>query len=187
MKDKNTLISLIGIVVLVVLLIVVIRGTHVYDTKLATNAASTEGTISVGGIGMMYANMQYGFRISFPDTFEATTTVNNGTPVIAFSKKGSNNISLAEVKIGISTTSTDVATCTQFEDGAIASTTVIHGTPFVFFEKKDVTMTYFSDVKSYRVVHENTCFAIDSIIEASNSDNEAGNELTEIVGTFGFK
>lgn len=219
MKELNTRASVAVIFILILAILLTVRGVHKYDAEIAsTSTPETNIKQNPSHPDMMtYSNNQYRFSISYPDTFEATTTFdqsymvgsswqlysdpnkNTGMPLIALYKKGSNDVLNAEVRIGVSTSTDDVVSCTKTQDGQTASSTVINGVPFITYEESGAAMMHFSKAVSYRTVRDNTCYAIDEFIAGTNpevydpprilpyNEAEAWNELDAIKETFLFK
>lgn len=96
-----------------------------------------------------------------------------GTPVLALTVPGSNSITDAELRIGVSKAPTEVATCTTPPDsvraGSVAKTT-INDIAFTRFEAADAAMSHYLDVHSYRVVHNHACYAIDLLVYGTNPE-----------------
>ena len=164
-----------------------------------------------------YTNTDYRFLIQYPTTLTATSTfdvgylvgstwslysdptVSTGRPLVALIKKGSNDVLNAELRIGISTSTEDVSSCTKVDPTAEnISQKVVNGIPFTTFSESGAAMSHFTTAKSYRVVHGNACFAIDEFIAGTNPDvydpprtppydqTEALKELDQAISTFEF-
>ncbi|MGH8125533.1 MAG: hypothetical protein ACREPK_06785 [Rhodanobacteraceae bacterium] len=104
-------------------------------------------------------------------TFAAANSV--GTPVLALAVPGSNRITDAEIRIGISRAAGEVHRCTTpppaVRPGSI-STQRINGITFASFDAGDAAMSHYLEVHGYRTVRDGTCYAIDLLVYGSNPD-----------------
>lgn len=135
----------------------------------------------------LFKDPTYHFQIMIPDitTYNKNFTGNyffpanewrirggkNGKPLVripyfVWGKPGSGGYYYVfEVRIGTSSNTTDLATCTQ----GYESTTKINDETFYVFHDSDVGMNQYFDVVSYRTIHHGQCFAIEQVHYASNS------------------
>ncbi len=96
-----------------------------------------------------------------------------GTPVVALVLKGSNHITTAELRIGVSTDARALANCTKVPDNGMASgrdTVNLGGTDFVHFHADDAAMSHYLRVEGYRAVHAGRCYAIDLWINGTRPE-----------------
>jgi hypothetical protein len=219
-EERNRTVSIIVIILLVIAIAVAVIASRMYSTSNARENAAAENkkleeSIATTRDGYKYTNTELDFSIDYPKTFEATTTDDTsyfvnpgwrlgsesgaGRHIISIIKKGSNGDLLAELRIGISTSTEDVTSCTKIEDQELASSTVINGLPFMGFENSGGGMSHFIEAKSYRIVHNNTCLNIDTLVSGINIEvygdpdrkppfdiKKAGQELDTIFHTFKF-
>ena len=96
-----------------------------------------------------------------------------GTPVVALAVPGSSQITAAEIRIGASRSPEEVAGCTK-PASAVRSGSVgqapIDGIRFTRFDAGDAAMSHYLDVRSYRTVHDGTCYAIDLVVFGTNPE-----------------
>ncbi|HET9818997.1 MAG TPA: hypothetical protein VFP92_07540, partial [Rhodanobacteraceae bacterium] len=94
-----------------------------------------------------------------------------GTPVVALVVPGSNRITDAEIRIGVSKSAAEVGRCTAPPDAVRAGSLghqAIDGVEFTTSAASDAAMSHHLDVQSYRVVHDDTCYAIDLLVYGVN-------------------
>lgn len=155
-----------------------------YGNVLTTSiASSTNAALST------YTNTTYGFSISYPNAFIATSTfassyllptawniyANDGTgeQVVAIEYPDSNNILSSELRIGVSNDPAQVKACDVFnvdQSGITTSTHAIGGEEFYVGTASDAAMSHFSYTKSYRIVHDGTCYALDLVSFGTNPE-----------------
>lgn len=96
-----------------------------------------------------------------------------GTRVVALAVPGSNHVIAAEIRIGVSRSPEGVRHCTEppssVRSGSIGDAT-IDGIRFTRFDAGDAAMSHYLDVRSYRTVHEGTCYAIDLVVFGTNPE-----------------
>lgn len=100
-------------------------------------------------------------------------TDSQGTPVVALVLKGSNHITTAALRIGVSTAARALANCTQMPDNGMASgrdTVKLGGADFVHFHAGDAAMSHYLQVEGYRTVHAGRCYAIDLWISGTRPE-----------------
>lgn len=131
-----------------------------------------------------------GFRIDVPSTwtvrhdFSSSYLANGawktfaapdsqGTPVLALIVPGSDRITDAEIRIGISRAADEVRRCaappSAVRSGSVA-TPRINGVAFNAYAAGDAAMSHYLDVRSYRTVHDGTCYAIDLLVYGTNPE-----------------
>lgn len=127
---------------------------------------------------------RFGFRIEYPKDWTARPDFrggylangdwktyappgSQGTPVAALVMPGSNHVTAAEVRIGVSRVADEVKACATPPSSLRAGSTDrerIDGADFVRFEANDAAMSYYLDVRSYRAVHDDACYALDLLV-----------------------
>ncbi|HUD04309.1 MAG TPA: hypothetical protein VMR73_02335, partial [Candidatus Paceibacterota bacterium] len=133
-----------------------------------------------------FSNPTYGFTIQYPNTFTATTTFaisyllpqswnidapeGTGEQIIDLQYPGSNNILSAEVRIGASKQISQVSSCTTLPQNLILKSQMINGAVWATFQLSDAAMSHFAVRKSYRIVRNGTCFAMDEVIYGVNPE-----------------
>lgn len=94
-----------------------------------------------------------------------------GTPVVALVVPGSDRITNAEIRIGVSKSAAEVSHCTAppeaVRPGSLTRE-VIGGVGFVAFAASDAAMSHYLGVHSYRAVHGGACYAIDLLVYGVN-------------------
>jgi hypothetical protein len=220
-EKRDRRLSLIIIFLLIIAITVAIIASHIYSkSNTEENAVSPQAPIENSIVetsqGLKYTNTQYDFIIQYPKTYEATTTfedsyfVNDswrlygdpgtGNPILSIKKRGSNSDLDAELRIGISTSTEDLVSCTNIPDPELASSTVINGVPFMSFDNSGAGLSHFITATSYRIVHNGACFNIDTFVTGVNIEvygdpkrqapfdsKVAEKELDAILHTFNFK
>jgi hypothetical protein len=137
-----------------------------------------------------YVNDKYGISITYPPSILATSTfrrsymaldhwsifdtgeTNSGESLIAFVVPSSNEVTAAELRVGVSSDKNQVAKCTTPPSNIIgeSGTEDINGVSFVTFRSEDAAMSHYLKTKSYRVIHNNNCYALDAVITGTNPD-----------------
>lgn len=161
----------------------------------------------------------WGFRINIPSgwtlrrDFQSSYLSNDawktfaapgsqGEPVLSLTGPGSNHITDAEIRIGVSRAQQEVQRCTAppsaVRAGSVA-TQRIDGVPFTTFEAADAAMSHHLDVHAFRVVHGGACYAIDLLVFGVNpqvydppatppfSDAKAFDAMRVVIQTFRFE
>lgn len=84
----------------------------------------------------------------------------------------SNEITTGLWRLGASRNANAVAACLSRPDNAqtMPDTTMIGGRPFQGFTIGDAGMSHFQTIQGYRAVIDDTCYAIDLIVEGTNGD-----------------
>lgn len=141
----------------------------------------------------IYKNTAYGFQISYPQetipetvfktfyhlsgSWRAENLSNStGTPIVAFPVYRIENENSypryydAEVRIGVSTSTYDVADCISSNPYTTASSTetVINGSTFYEFPIQNAGMMQYLEGRSFRTVHNGMCFAVEQLRTGSS-------------------
>ncbi|HET6631730.1 MAG TPA: hypothetical protein VFG73_03375 [Rhodanobacteraceae bacterium] len=158
-----------------------------------SGSAAIAGSDSAAGISATAADMQryrsdrYGFRIDYPADWTAQRDFDHGylangawktyapagsvgTPVLALVMPHSNDVTAAELRIGVSSDADAVQHCSEPSGavrGAVGHATLA-GTRFTRFEAADAAMSHYLTVHSYRAVHDGRCYAIDLLVTGTN-------------------
>lgn len=124
-----------------------------------------------------------------------------GQPLLALVLDGSDAVTSAELRIGVSTDASAVAHCRDAPAQANTSETStqeLAGVPFTRFRAGDAGMSHYLDVEGYRTVQHGRCYAIDLWIAGTNpqvydppatppfSRGDAIRRLRELLGGFRF-
>ena len=166
-----------------------------------------------------FVSQAWGFRIDVPSgwtlrrNFQSSYLTNDawktfaapgsqGEPVLSLTVPGSNHITDAELRIGVSRAPAEVQRCTTppsaMRAGSIA-TQRINGVPFTTFEAADAAMSHHLTVHAWRVVHGGACYAIDLLVFGVNpqvydppatppfSDAKAFAAMRAVIQTFRFE
>ena len=161
---------------------------------------------------------RFGFRIEYPKGWTAQREFHgsylangtwktyaapgsSGTPVAALVVAGSNHVTDAEVRIGVSRAPEEVQACatppSSLRDGS-TSREHIDGADFVTFHASDAAMSHYLDVHSYRAVHAGACYAIDLLVYGTDpqvydppaktpfSKQQAFTAMRDVLRTFHF-
>ena len=161
---------------------------------------------------------RFGFRIEYPKGWTAQRDFrgsylangtwktyaapgSQGTPVAALVVPGSNDITDAEVRIGVSRAPEDVQACSTAPSSLREGSTDrehIDGADFIRFDAGDAAMSHYLDVHSYRAVHAGACYAIDLLVYGTNpqvydppatppfSKQQAFTAMRDVLRTFHF-
>ncbi len=180
------------------------------------NASAQGGTTSNAGVAH-YKSNKYSFRFSFPESLLASSTFNStyvagegwnlytnssnmesGEKAVSFVKTGSNEIFDAELRIGVSDNPKDVLHCTKPPAGTTGEQVKLNGNDATKFTVKDGATMHSLEATSYRIVHNDECYAIDEILMSGNPNaytpprslpftkEEATTDLNVILSTFTF-
>ncbi|MGX5729620.1 hypothetical protein ACWKWK_03695 [Pseudoxanthomonas beigongshangi] len=90
-----------------------------------------------------------------------------GKAVAALVLDGSNEITAAELRLGVSDDPDAVAACLKVSDSALPSPRDeirIDGQPFQHFRASDAAMSHYLTVDAYRAVRQQRCYAIDLLV-----------------------
>lgn len=137
-----------------------------------------------------FTSKAYGLTISYPADFELrhgftksylqngswktyAQPTSQGRPLVSLVLKGSNAVTDAELRIGVSRNDKAVSKCTQppgaFRKGSLDMDAArLDGVRFVTWKAADAAMSHYLKVRSYRTVHNGVCYAIDLLIYGSN-------------------
>jgi hypothetical protein len=134
-----------------------------------------------------FTSEEYGIAIAYPSDFDAHPVFpksylqngawktyagpkSQGQAIVALVLKGSNDVTDAELRIGASRNAQAIAECTQPSDAVRGGTghATLDGVSFTTFKAGDAAMSHYLSVRSYRAVHDNTCYAIDLLIYGTN-------------------
>jgi hypothetical protein len=135
-----------------------------------------------------FTNADYGIAIAYPDDFKARkgfggSYLQNGNwktyagphsvgqPIVSLVLAGSNDVTDAELRIGASRNTQAVKRCTQPPDSAVPDSeteATLDGVTFKTFKARDAAMSHYLEVKSYRAVHQDTCYALDLLVYGTN-------------------
>ena len=168
------------------LVVIIILAVIAAVSYVAVKHNSSGGATNKSDAITAYIDQQYGFRIQYPSTLSATSTFSSsyllpdywniyaregtGDQVVDIVYPNSNNILSAEVRIGGSTEPIGVGSCFDFDSNFATSTIMINGVRFVRSTAADAAMSHFSSVKSFRILHNGACIAIDEVIYGTNPD-----------------
>lgn len=97
----------------------------------------------------------------------------HGKALAALVLEGSNEVTAAELRLGISNEPDAVATCLEVSDSALPSPRDeirIDGQPFRHFRASDAAMSHYLTVDAYRAVRQDHCYAIDLLIVGTRPD-----------------
>ena len=182
MKSKSTFwtIFILAVIVVVIFLYARYQNENYGNTLTSSIASSTNAALST------YTNATYGFSISYPNAFIATSTFassyllptywninaseGTGEQVVTIEYPGSNDVLSSELRIGVSNEANQVNACDKFPSGTIKSTHAIGGEEFYVGTLSDAAMSHFSTTRSYRIVKNGFCFALDLVSFGTNPE-----------------
>lgn len=96
-----------------------------------------------------------------------------GSPVLALVLQGSNRITAAEMRLGVSSDADAVAHCLDAPEGVSdgkAATEQRNGVTYTRFHAGDAAMNHYLEVEAYRTVRKQRCYAIDLMITGTNPE-----------------
>ena len=181
-SSKSTFWTLFCIAIVVVSIFVyAARQNDRYGKALESSiASSTDSFLSA------YTNTTYGFSINYPSGLIATSTFassyllpsywniysteDTGEQVVAFEYPGSNDVLSSQLRVGVSDDPAQVRTCDKFGQDVTVSTHAINGKDFYVGTASDAAMSHFSYAKSYRIIQNGLCFAIDLVSFGTNRE-----------------
>lgn len=135
----------------------------------------------------VHVDSEYGFRIAVPagvtprrdfgggylagqDWKAYAEPGSQGVPRLAMALPGSNRITAAELRIGVSDAAAEVRRCTTpprgMESGVRRAR--INGIDFTQFRAQDAAMSHYMVVDAYRTVHAGRCYAVDLMVYGVN-------------------
>lgn len=146
--------------------------------------AMTTAASSAPAARPAHADPQHGFAIAIPPDMQLRRDFQrsylgdaswkafagpggHGVPAAALVLDGSNQITAAELRIGIGTDSEALAHCLDVPASGAAATTdtaMLAGVPFTHFHAADAAMSHYLDVDSYRAVYAGRCYAVDLLL-----------------------
>lgn len=143
-----------------------------------------------------YVNSQYGFSIAYPGDLTPETpgqstnwyssSQNKGVTAVHFGDPQNMSAS-AQMQVGFSNNSTDIANCLSLPDRSMQlvtdeGTITINGVSFKSFTVKDLALGNHYDEQWYKTVHDGSCWAIGSITQWNShlSGTEATQEENEL-------
>jgi hypothetical protein len=166
-----------------------------------------------------FTSKKYGFTITYPADLKMTHGFNRnylsngewktyagphtakGHAVLDLTLPGSNDVTDGELRIGVSRQTKALLHCTNppgtIKKGSLGKIT-ISGVTFTTFEAGDAAMSHYLHTRSYRMVHDGTCYAIDVLVYSTNPDvysppakppfskKEAFKRLVPVVQNFRF-
>lgn len=147
----------------------------------ALKAPLTSSASSAATVNHVYRDVALGFSLMVPSgmhlrrdfqrsyldaaTWKAFAAAGSrGTAAAALVLDGSNKITAAELRVGVSTDHEALAHCTDSPATGVAAESHavrLHGTEFVHFHAGDAAMSHYLQVEGYRAVHHGRCYAID--------------------------
>lgn len=135
----------------------------------------------------MHVDRQYGFRIAVPagvtprpgfsggylatDAWKAYADPDSqGTPRLAMALPGSNDITAAELRVGVSGQAREVQRCAAPPPGMAGGVrrVSVNGIDFAQFRAQDAAMSHYLVVDAYRAVHAGRCYAVDLLVYGVN-------------------
>lgn len=93
--------------------------------------------------------------------------------MVALVLPGSNQVTAAELRIGVSRQPDALRTCIDLPAALRPGTqgqTIISGVTFTTFEAGDAAMSHYLTTRSYRAVHHTTCYAMDVLVFGTNPE-----------------
>jgi len=135
----------------------------------------------------VHTDSRYGFRMRIPpgvtarpdfaggylapDSWKAYAGPGSqGVPRLALVLPGSNRITSAELRIGVSEAAQEVRQCAQPPQGMAgeAGNVSINGIGYTRFRAQDAAMSHYLVVEAYRTVHAGRCYALDLMVYGVN-------------------
>ncbi|MBO9357603.1 hypothetical protein GG851_26710 [Bordetella petrii] len=137
--------------------------------------------------GRVHTDSQYGFRMRIPPGVAPRTEFeggylaatgwktgagpdSRGSARLALALPGSNRITSAELRIGVSAEAAEARRCTQPPQGLAGPVehVSINGIDYTRFRLQDAAMSHYLTVEAYRAVHAGRCYALDLLVYGVN-------------------
>lgn len=135
----------------------------------------------------VHTDNQYGFRMRIPPGVTArpdfaggylaptswkayASPDSRGVPRLALALPGSNRITSAELRIGVSDDAREVRQCAQPPQGMAGKVekVSVNGIAYARFQAQDAAMSHYLVVDAYRTVHADRCYALDLMVYGVN-------------------
>lgn len=152
---------------------------HNADTVHTAQTGPTRTFVSKQyGIRLRYPAdlvLQHGFKRSYLNNGDWTTYAGPDAPpgkaLVALVMPESDRVTDGELRIGVSRQPRAVKTCTRLPAAArraSAGHAKISGVDFTTYKAADAAMSHYLTVRSFRAVHNNTCYAMDVLVYGTN-------------------
>ncbi len=139
-------------------------------SRIALQAQFVDEALGVAILPLPGFTLRRDFRRDYlaTDDWKAfAETDNRGKAVAALVLDGSNEITAAELRLGVSDDPDAVAACLEVSDSALPSPRDeirVDGQPFRHFRASDAAMSHYLTVDAYRAVRQQRCYAIDLLV-----------------------
>jgi hypothetical protein len=139
-------------------------------SRIALQAQFVDEALGVAILPWPGFTLRRDFRRSYLaiDDWKAfAKTDSRGKAVAALVLDGSNEVTAAELRVGVSDDADSVARCLEVSDSALPTPrdeVRIDGQPFRHFRASDAAMSHYLTVDAYRAVRQQRCYAIDLLV-----------------------
>lgn len=139
-------------------------------SRIALQAQFVDEALGVAILPWPGFTLRRDFRRSYLaiDDWKAfAQTDSRGKAVAALVLDGSNEVTAAELRVGVSDDADSVARCLEVSDSALPTPrdeVRIDGQPFRHFRASDAAMSHYLTVDAYRAVRQQRCYAIDLLV-----------------------
>lgn len=139
-------------------------------SRIALQAQFVDEALGVAILPWPGFTLRRDFRRSYlaTDDWKAfAQTDSRGKAVAALVLDGSNEVTAAELRVGVSDDADSVARCLEVSDSALPTPrdeVRIDGQPFRHFRASDAAMSHYLTVDAYRAVRQQRCYAIDLLV-----------------------
>ncbi|MGS1077178.1 hypothetical protein [Pseudoxanthomonas beigongshangi] len=139
-------------------------------SRIALQAQFVDEALGVAILPLPGFTLRRDFRRDYLATDDWKTFAkpdSRGKALAALVLDGSNEITAAELRLGISDDPDAVAACLEVSDSALPSPRDeirIDGQPFRHFRASDAAMSHYLTVDAYRAVRQERCYAIDLLV-----------------------
>lgn len=139
----------------------------------AASGVTVEG-ISLGPVSGMHLLGDFDRSYLGGNRWKADADADDtGTPLLALVMDGSNEVTAAELRIGLSGDPDAVAGCAavpEYAEPAGGEMVEVDGVPFRRFAWSDAGMSHYMEVQAYRAVHRGQCLAIDLLVTGTRPE-----------------
>ena len=139
-------------------------------SRIALQARFVDEALGVAILPLPGFTLRRDFRRDYLATNDWKTFAeadNHGKAVAALVLDGSDDVTAAELRVGVSDDPESVARCLDVSDSALPTPrdeVRIDGQPFRHFRASDAAMSHYLTVDAYRAVRQQRCYAIDLLV-----------------------
>ncbi|MDD2807471.1 MAG: hypothetical protein PHW95_03060 [Patescibacteria group bacterium] len=152
-----------------------------------------------------YVNSTYNFSLEYPDDMKPKTSfsqsyllsdnwnlltaaTSTGDRIIDITVPNSDDVTSGELRIGASRNPESLANCLTEPDYLTPNKRLvnINGNEYTLIQFSDAAMNHYSEVYAYRLLKNNTCFAIDVLVFGTNPEVYDPPRIAPFIKDFAF-